>query len=216
MLASLLAIPREARDADWRKAFHAEAADAPVAPAEPPVARGPDGFPYLVVERPEPHRDAEPVPLRSLVGHATDEGLGIVLDPRGEDAGWVFSYGSLLCFRMSGHFEIPDLEPGEAGPRHEEERVLIAAPSEAFLPGYARRVMRRALEAVGVDEPGVLLLHQPGEAVPAIVLSLYADQFEGPETFQSLLSALTWYLPHHYRLLALRRSTGMERHFEPL
>jgi hypothetical protein len=217
ILASLLAIPREGRDDAWRHAFYAEVADAPVVPAEPPVARGPDGLPYLVVERAEPHASAGTAPLRDHVRRATEEGLGLVLDPAADEAAWVFSYGSLLWFRMSGYFELPELEAeSPAAPGQDGERVLIGAPSEAFLPGYARAVLRKVLVALGIEEPGVFLIHRPGEAVPSLVLSLFPDQFEGPERLGEVLSALTWYLPHHYRLVALQRTAELEAHFVPL
>lgn len=56
----LLATPRELRDGAWKQAFLAAIVDASMSSKSEQVVRGPDGFPYFVLERPPPKQAFTP------------------------------------------------------------------------------------------------------------------------------------------------------------
>ena len=175
-LDELFAVAREARDEAWVAAFYAAVPDAPMTAGE--VFGGPDAFAY------QPLTPGGTSSLRAVLDGCLDRGTGIVV-LAGEPQ-WVFPYGNLWSFREEGTFVIP-VEDGPAP----SGQVLVGSPSEAALPPYARRAIKRELEFQGAERPGVLLVDTPGSSPPR---SLAFEPMPHPER-------VLWYLPPHYGLM---------------
>jgi len=174
-LDSLLAVDREARDEAWVAAFYEAVPDAPMTAGE--VFGGPDAFAYL------PLTPGGPTTLRQSLGACLDRGTGIVVTTDAPE--WVFPYGNLWSLREEGAFVLPAEEGGAP------QQVLVGSPTEAVLPAYARRAIKRELEFQGAERPGVLLVDAPG-ASPS--RSLAFDPMPLPER-------VLWYLPPHLGLM---------------
>src|SRR5208283_5975606 len=105
-------------------------------------------FPYLALYS-TPGAQSYP---SHVIHHLKDDvllerGLGVVVNPRGDDADWAFSYGDILQYHLHGRFYPPP-----------EEDVPVPASGlapEARLPAPARKVLREFLGRLGVAAPGM-------------------------------------------------------------
>lgn len=116
-------------------------------------------------------------------------------------------------------FEVPAPSPGwDQEARSQGDKVLIAQPSETFLPEYARKVIRNYLKKMmGVAEPGVFLLSRPGiSPAQELVFSVFRENFASQEIFQGAMGALRWFLPRHYGLVSVPKDSQFSAYFQPL
>src|SRR5262245_19534959 len=93
-------------------------------------------------------------------------------------------------------------------------QVLMAAPSEQFLPAAARNVLRSYLQHVGVKEPRVLLIRDAQmKPTQSLAFSFYREDVQSDEQFQGVLNSLkAWLLPPHYGLVVLPKSSEYDGH----
>ena len=216
---SLLQTPDEQRAPDWLAKFYEVVVDCSFTDDMPQVFFGPDHFPYFGLNTPAENLPFEPYCIRMILDKLTEDGVGVVINRDGMKAQWVFTYGDLLTLRMFGTFEVA---PPVARPKQETipkgNQVMIGQPSEEFLPGYARKVLRNYLQRMmAISEPGVFLLSRPG-GTPAqeLVFSVFPENFETPDTFQGAMKALRWFLPRHYGVVSVPKDSQLAQYFQPL
>ncbi len=193
----LLAVPEDERDPEWLRTFHAVVADAPLASQHPQLIQGPDGFGYFALELPPAGPLAEPYTIRHVQEPCTVGGFGCVVHDREGRPAWVFRYGEMWALRAEGRFDTrPEGDAGGSVTVEAGEQVLVGAPSDDVLPGWARTVLRIAVGHLDVEVPMVGLVMRPG-AVPERTLVL------GPlgHVPTEQLHHLTWYLPGHLGLI---------------
>jgi hypothetical protein len=219
-LLELFDVPVEARGPAWNSRFYEVIPETSLSNPDPKIFYGPDLFPYFHLQTPQEGPSSEAFCLVKLLEYLTTHGLGAAINPtRGaQDAEWVFSYGDILCLRMFGSFQVkPTIPPQKTGPAQTGEQVLVAAPSESLLPGYAREVLRRFMnESLGVAEPGVLLLSRSKPFSQQLVFSIFPEDYTDPNHFQGALRSLRWFLPRHYELGAISSESPISGHFTPL
>ena len=162
ILAGLLAVAPDKRDEQWLQRFYAAVPDASLVAGNPQVEQGPDGFPYFQLAMPDPG-SFTPFCVTHVLDNCLQHGMGIALFDnarRNGEPAWVFTYGSLLSFKLYGAFDGDPNEPRSSGAApeaasDESRKVLTGAPSESFLPAYARKAMgdffRRALHRKNVQ-----------------------------------------------------------------
>lgn len=216
---TLLQTPDSGRGPDWLVQFYAAVVDCSFADDTPQVFFGPDHFPYFSLNTPPTDRPFEAFCIRMVLEKLTEDGVGVAINRRGLGADWVFTYGDLLSLRMFGAFEIqsptprPDRETLSKG-----KQVMIAQPSEDYLPSYARKVIRTYLQRMmAIPEPGVFLLSRPG-VTPAqeLVFSVFPENFASQEIFQGAIGALRWFLPRHYPVVSIPKDSRLAQYFQPL
>ena len=220
LLALLETAPTE-RNAQWLTQFYVSIVDASFRCETPQIFTGPDGFPYFSLLSPDPGKEFDSFCLCNLVGPATEDGFGIAINRRGNNVDWIFSYGDLLAFRLTGNFrDASDVhaEPPKKIMLEKAETVLTGAPSETYLPSYARSAikgfMRRSL---GIDEPQVFLMHRAADPRPMqLVFSVFREQFETEEQYFLVLNHLSWFLPRHYSITGIPMSSDLRNNFVPL
>lgn len=210
---TLLVQPEAQRDEAWTASFYEAVAHAPLFATALEPSLGPDGFPYLPLYTQTDSDSVAVVTIEELLPQLTEVGVGIVLDPAEGSVGWVFHYGDLVCQRLYGRFEVAGSSvvaavAASATPTEvttPQGEVLVAAPSEGFLPLYVRAVLRNFFQsALGIQEPAVVLLQRGEEnAPPELAFNIFAEGFDKPEQMQALLLDLTWFLPRHYYVTAL-------------
>ncbi|HNB52842.1 MAG TPA: hypothetical protein PK530_12915 [Anaerolineales bacterium] len=218
-ILSLLATPDDQRDAAWVAQFYAHIVDCSMTDDIPQVFFGPDHFPYFGLKTPPADQSYQEFCIRSVLEKLTEDGVGVAINREGLNAEWVFSYGDLLTLRMFGAFEVSGSENvwGVAsGPQGNQ--VLVSQPSETFLPGYARKVIRQYMQKMmGIAEPRVFLLSRPGITPPQeLVFSVFREDFATPEIFQGAMGALRWFLPRHYGMVSVPKDSQWEQYFQPL
>ncbi len=218
MLEQLFQIDPSVRDESWRQRFYGAIPNAALAQRDPPVQKGPDTFPYLQLELASARRPAPDVTVAGLLDPALDQGFGMAIFDAAPSSGpqWVFTYGDLLAYSLYGSFDgdSPEPAPASSGPR----QVLIASPSESFLPARARRVLARFMHAVyRVPQPKVCMVVDP-QLRPSrnIMLNLKAEDYHGDqEKLRSAMRYLTWFIPRTHGLLA-QPGNWDESRFVPL
>jgi hypothetical protein len=222
-VVKLLVTPREQRDDAWREAFLEAIVDASLAAQQPQVIQGPDGFGYFVLRRPPVGQPFEPFCVSHILEMCTERGLGIVVEPSGGAAEWVFTYGDLFSLRAYGSFRGDPLDGAEeaapsTGVLGKDTPVMIGAPSEEILPSWARRVIASFLKQVGhVSEPRVLVMVEPARSPRRnLVFNVHPEDFPSGEQFQSVLNALGWFLPPNRLVVGMSRKAGLETSFAVL
>ena len=171
-LAQLFAVPRPQRDAAWIERFWEAAWTAALVVHDPPVASGPDSFPYLRLDLPAAATyDANC--LMNVAASLVDQGAGAAIFASAEadmtEAEWVIPLGvldSILRFDDPGGepVEIAEVEGRDptgtgATTLKAGEQVLVATPSAYYLPPPVARALYRLLqEDWGLSDPRVALL----------------------------------------------------------
>ena len=206
-LADLFAEPREIRDETWREQFYAAVPDATLMTFEPQVCEGPDEFPYFQLAIPDPG-PVTPFCVTHLLEVALDNGLGIAIfgdSSRSEAPEWVFTYGDLLSYSMFGHFDGDPAEPLSPG-GGKQEQVLVAAPSEEYLPARARKAMGNFVRSMyHHPDPRIALVYDP-QAPPSrnLMINLTHEHYDGDEDkLRAAVRFLSWYLPRTYSIRAM-------------
>jgi hypothetical protein len=212
VLAELFQTPRENRDDSWRARFYAAVPDATLRSFDPQVSRGPDTFPYFEMAIPDPG-PVTPFCITHVLDFLLDNGLGaVIFGGSDKSAGpeWVFTYGNLLSYSLYGDFEgepAARQEGARAGkPAAGQTQALVAAPSEAYLPQRARKVIGDYMRGVyRHPDPKVALLDDP-RLNPSrnLMLNLTLEQYYGDRTkLDAAMRYLSWFLPQTYALVAM-------------
>lgn len=221
IISELLTTPISDRNEAWQKNFLSEVRTASFACGDPQISTGPDGFPYFVLKSPEPMQPFTSFCISNLKDNfVLDHGYGIVINPVGNGADWVFSYGDILNLQLNDEFfTVADhslLQRSETTAADEE--VLVGQPSESYLPLITRDIMRSFMEYIGVNQPQVLLLVQKkGEqAVQQLVFNIFPEDFASDEDLNFRMQQLSWFLPRHYIISSIPKSSSLKDNFADL
>ena len=218
-ILSLLQSPDNQRGPGWLSQFYEAIVDCSFTDDTPQVFYGPDHFPYFGLNTPPTDQPFQAYCIRMILEKLTDDGVGVVINREGMNAQWVFTYGDLLTLRMFGTFEVTQFDPSSGIETVSKgKEVMIGQPSEDFLPGYARGVLRNYLQRMmAIPEPGVFLLLRPGVTpTQELVFSVFPENFASQEIFQGALGALSWFLPRHYRMVNIPKDSQLVQYFQPL
>ncbi len=217
-LAKLFTVPREQRDAAWIADFYAAAPDASLTTGDQQLIRGPDNFPYLAHYIPPPNQEFTSFCISQVLANCLEHGAGCVIAPAQSTPEWVFTYGNLWSLHSYGVFDATPAQVDDQAPTEAGRQVLVASPSETFLPAFARNVIKHFLTEAGIADPRVLLISD-STATPSqsLAFSVYPENFTKPDEFNDVMNRLkAWFLPPHYGLIALPKSSDYESHFVPL
>jgi hypothetical protein len=218
---NLCQVAADLRDEKWKARFLGSVAEASFRCGDPQVIEGPDGFPYFQLLLPEPDTVFQCYVLDKMKDEfLLDHGLGVAINPDRGNPDWVFSYGDIVNYRLTGEFYSP-VDGAAADPRQEvigeEQEALVGQPSEEYLPTPARRAIREHLLRLGVRDPKVVLMSRAVEnsMVQELVFNLSPDRFPSEEHYRAVMHSLAWFLPRHYTYVSLRGS-ALEDRFEDL
>jgi hypothetical protein len=209
--AALLEVPMGQRDPSWTRQFLAHVADAAFFAGEPAVVSGPDRLPLFALRS-----SASGVPFPGyVIGHMKDDfllehGMGVVINPSGQDADWAFTYGDILNLHLHGRF-YPPQDPGTRPAR-------LEPTPEARLPRAARAVLRRFLQDLGVAAPRVLFSawdHAGPDSVE-LVFDFAPQEFRSVDDFRYAMSHISWFLPRNYSYSVAGNQARNEAGFESL
>ncbi len=221
VMDNLFQVPQQERDEAWQKIFCEEVQTASFACGNPQVISGPDGFPYFVLKIPEPNTPFESFCIRNMKDDfLLERGLGVVINPTAHSADWVFSYGDIVNLHLNKEFftKTDDIHLQNKETLQQDEKVLIAQPSESYLPRSARRVLRAFLEGTGIQEPKILMLCRTieGQVVQELAFNVYPEDFSSTEQLNYRLQQISWFLPRHYIVLSLSKKSVPASGFDNL
>lgn len=223
VVLELLEVPSEERGDAWRARFYEAVVDASFASPADQVIRGPDGFPYFVLQTPPSATEFSPFCVSHVLEHCTDHGIGMVLNPGPQSADWVFSFGALWSLRAYGRFEGDPQDEQPDSPRRDEvvpedRSVVVGSPSEEYLPGFARAALKGFLsQAVGVKEPqGFLLLDPSMRPSRSLIFNVFPEDFPSEADFRQVLQLIHWFLPPGRGLIGLSREAELTKALRPL
>lgn len=228
-LRQLYRTPREARDSAWFSRFHDAAWFAALAEATPAVQTGPDGMPYLRLDLPKPADRFDPHCLANRAGDCLTAGIGAAFfahpDDPPEAAEYVFPFGELDSLLR---FDSPDGDPvdvtesalppampprrgwfGRMPPR----QVLLAAPSEEFLPSYVAKALHAHLTATwGLKHPRVQMLTDfTMRPYRHLVIGARARDFPPGTDIAHAMQYVLWHLPQHRSVVLMTDDMRLEQ-----
>jgi hypothetical protein len=225
----LFDVDREQRDAAWIAQFYAAIVDASMATTSDQVIKGPDGFPYFVLNLPPAGQPFEPFCISHILDVCLENGFGVVVQPEPTPPQWVFPYGLLWSLKAFGSLEVAtpaggssEEEPPQSGVPSGRpvsfDKVLVGQPGESFFPVYARKAIKQFLTAkTGNPSPGVMLLTDPhSRPAQSLVFSVFPEDFSHREDFSDTMYRLTWFIPRHYGLISTGKDSDMASQLEPL
>jgi hypothetical protein len=208
----LLRMPKAARDQAWSQPFLAHVADAAFFTRYPSVILGADRFPFFALHSTP---GGQPYPAH-VIHHMKDDillehGMGVVINPSGQDADWAFSYGDILNFHLNGVFYPLPPEPTPVAP----DQGL--APQDR-LPQCARNALRVFLQGLGVAAPTVMLASwdHAGPGSLELVFGFSPKEFTTLEDFRFAMNNLSWFLPRNYSYSVAGNQARYDSAFEPL
>ncbi len=213
-LRALLDRDRDERDPSWSNAFWENAWTASISISASPIFIGPDGFPYLRLDIPNPG-PFDSQCLANLASNCLDNLTGAAFfrspDEPPEAAAFVASLGvidSLL------RYDSPDGDPIDVAERREgddpnlvrkvdgqliverEHQVLYGAPSADFLSKPQTRSLHRHLtQGWKIDNPRVgLMVSHALRPSRNLVIGRKRSEFAADEPIDAMANALMWNL----------------------
>jgi hypothetical protein len=203
-LGRLFTTEGEARDEAWVESFYQTVPDASLAAFEPQVYVGPDTFSYFHLAMPDPG-PLTPFCISSLIDDALEGGFGAVIfgdTSRSTNPEWVFTYGNLLSYKLTGKFDSGDPVVAEGESRGS---VLVASPDETLLPTPARKALAEFMrEKYQIPVPKVALVRAPGLPEVSLMFNVSLSDYGGQqEKLDAAIHYLGWYLPSNYAVLPL-------------
>jgi hypothetical protein len=228
IIAELFKVPRADRGERWLQEFYANVASASFTCDYPQTLTGPDGFTYFILKTPETDRPFASFCIRNMRSDfLLERGWGVVFNPSGDNCtDWVFTYGSLLNHHLTGNFITPpderDLRNVElnGNTRHTKraEQVVVAQPSETYLPAFARQALRSFLQNKGIKTPKILMLSSLEEEriVRKLAFNIAPENYSVRTRLNHLMQQVGWFLPNNYIPVPLSEKEELAKGFQPL
>jgi hypothetical protein len=220
-MVDLFQIPQDERDDKWQQSFCEQVQTASYACGNPQIFTGPDSFPYFILKTPEPNQPFESFCIRNMKDDfLLDRGLGVAINPKEGSVDWVFSFGDIVnlhlnkeFFTETGHTEIQNVET-----LTKDEKVLVAQPSENYLPEYSRRALRSFLQSSGIKKPKIMMICRTieGQVIQELAFNIFPEDFSSTEQLNFRLKQISWFLPRHYIVIAFSKNSGLVTNYADL
>ena len=226
LVAELLQVEQVKRDSSWYAAFYQFIQTAGFEAGEPPIITDAAGHSFFVLKTPEAGQPFEAVCIRDSKDFLLDKGFGIAINPTDTHAEWLFSYGDIVNLHINDSFvtgtAAADVRHIEMTKRVEVvkkgEDIMLAQPSDKYLPVQARAIIKKLLQQKGIRNPKTLLMCRKtgGRMIEELAFNVYPGDFANTQQRDELMQVITWYLPSHYTAISFREDTWMTKYFEPL
>ena len=213
-----LNVPKNNRDANWKKQFLVDVKTASFRCGNPQVFIGPDKFPYFALHLPEENKAFESFCIMNLKDdYLLKDGIGIAINPTENSVDFVFSYGDIVNLHINDEFfsETDSVEIKNEEILSKSEKVLIAQPSEKFLPNATRNILKKYLQGIGIETPKLMLVHRTieNQIIPELAFNIYVEDYENKNQLNYYMQQLSWYLPKHYVILSVPKDSDLNKGF---
>ena len=208
-LDEIVLIPESDRNSSWENQFFQALAEGNIQLISTDTQTGPDGWPYILAETGPDAKE----PAAKLLSWLAERGIGLAINPRKEYPDYVFSYGMLWSFKETGYFfkHLPDRPEGMV---QFEPKSLVhtGPPTEEFLPGYVKKVLRDFFRDQSILLPKIQVISQDQVNYD---LAISLDSLGNPpeSEHEGIAEAISWFLPPHYSLLLINEA-GMPPFFD--
>jgi hypothetical protein len=197
-LQNILNAPEEARNQKWEVDFFTQFVESNIHLVYPDPKPGPDNWPYMMAETTPTQYPAEP--SLKILHWLHDKGIGLVINANKRLPDYVFTYGMLWNFKETGQFisDFTSLSENKLE-LDTSKNYFYGYPSKAFLPDYARKILKDFFLQQGIIAPRLVLLSK-NEKDFDLCFSLESIGNPPPKEHEGILEAISWFLPSHYRL----------------
>ena len=220
-MVNLFKIPQEQRDENWRQTFYNNVQSASYACGNPQIFDGPDGFPYFVLKTPEANQSFESFCIRNMKDDfLLEKGFGVAINPKENSVDWVFSYGDIVNLHLNNELFTKNdtVEIENEVTIKKDEKMLIAQPSESFLPSQTRRALKIFLKSIGIKRPKLMMVCRTidGQVIQELAFNIFREDFESIDQLNHRLKQISWFLPRHYIVLSVPNESSFTNHFADL
>jgi hypothetical protein len=196
-LLELVKTPDELRDVNWEQQFFKTFTESKVTLLAPEPITGPDGWPYLLAEATETSSE----PTQSILHWLSTRGIGLVINPQREYPDYVFTYGMIWSFRETGLFYKNNSAKKDGRVEFSAGAVVHAGTlSKAYLPDYARSILKEFFRDQGILNPKVLLM-STDRLNYDLAISLESLRNPPAAEHAGIAEAISWFLPPHYSII---------------
>lgn len=221
IMVDLFSIPKEQCDDKWKKTFFENVQTASFTCGNPQVTVGPDGFPYFALLTPEPQKPFDSFCIRNMKDDfLLKKGFGVTINPNDNSVDWVFSHGDIVNLHLNNEFysKTDNIEIKNEETIKKNEEVLIAQPSESYLPKLTRNNIKNHLLKSGIKQPKIMMICRKteGEVVQELAFNIFREDFSSTDQLNNLMRQLTWFVPRHYIILSVPKNSSLTKHFEDL
>ena len=77
------------------------------------------------------------------------------------------------------------------------EKILMAQPSESYLPTQTRQVLKSFLQSIGVKTPKLMMVCRTvnGQIIQELAFNIFAEDFPSTEHLNYRLQQISWFQP---------------------
>ncbi len=221
IMVDLFSVTKEERDDNWTKSLYENVITASYACGNPQIFNGPDGFPYFILRTPEANKPFESFCIQNMKDDfLIDKGLGVVINPNEASVDWVFSYGDIVNLHINKELltKTDNIQIENEMTIQKEEKVLVAQPSESFLPKKARQHLKSFLQSIGIKRPQLMMVCRTidGHVIQELAFNIFREDFQSTEQLNFRLKQISWFLPSHYVVLSLPKKSNFNSSFADL
>ena len=221
VIVALFRTPHDLRDHNWYNRFYNNVATASFASVTPQVLIGPDGFPYFILNTPEENKPFESFCIKNMKNDfLLARGWGVVFNPAADkSADWVFTHGDIVNLHLNNEFMtatdpaiIEHIEFNKTvGLLKKAEKVMVAQPSEDYLPFGTRNALRLFLQSKGIRKPKMMLLSSvvEGKVSRKPAFNIHPDDYPITSTLDYLMQQVGWFLPRQYIIIPLSKKSSL-------
>ena len=199
-LSELCSVKDSLRDRNWENNFLHQLSLSKLNLLVADPQTGPDGWPYLFAEVGESADESS----QKILHWLSEKGIGLAINPNKTMPDYILTYGMIWSFRETGYFfkTVEKLESAfKANGEFEQQKVLDHGDaSEAFLPKYARKILKDFFRDQGLLQPKILLLSYDKKNYE-IVFSLESLGMPPQAEHAGIAEAISWFLPPHYEIV---------------
>ncbi len=198
-----LNIKDEVRDFNWDEKFFKIFSTAKVKLLGNEPQQGPDEFPYMLCETVLDNETSNEniTEVQKLIHWLSTKGIGLVINPRRQpNPDYVFTYGMIWSFRQTGYFvKANRLEIKET---QQKKELILASPSEDYLPKYVRQTIKDFFRDQMVLMPKILLVTTDTKNYD---LCFSAESIGNPPLVEhnGICEAISWFLPTDYNIVIM-------------
>ena len=221
IMVDLFSVPTEERDDSWTKSFYENIKTASYACDNPQIFNGPDGFPYFILRTPEANKPFESFCIQNMKDDfLLDKGFGVAINPNETSVDWVFSYGDIVNLHLNNELstKTDNVQIENEVTLQKDEKILLAQPSESFLPTKARQNLKSFLQSIGIKRPQIMMVCRTidGQVIQELAFNIFREDFQSLEQLNFRLKQISWFLPRQYVVLSLPKNSNFNSNFTDL
>ncbi len=152
---------------------------------------------------------------------------GVVFNPaEDKTAEWVFTYGDIVNFHLNNEFfsatedaAIENIEfTKNVGVIKKAEKVMIAQPSENYLPEATRNALKRFLQSKGITGPKLMMLtsNSEGKLIRKLAFNIHPENYPVTSKLDYLMQQVGWFLPNNYILVPLSKKSKLTKDLQDM